>query len=231
MRRSALPFCSCCRDTRYLSFIRASQDSTSSSWLFDNSISWQVQNKLIITLKAALCNPAVQHNFIFVSNHRHLPLSHLLPAPKYTVEKSGLLRQHRGWKHKTTLLGAQAVRQNITHYLSVKPRKDNGRGGGVSAHANMGKLSSMMVLWRWYNLFCLLFTVYKCQQKWCHTGLHSVPLKPWLIVFICLDIKFNTYETPFLCWGACWESQTRWRGKDGWRWSEVEGLKDDCGTP
>lgn len=45
MRRSVFPFCSLCRDTRYLSFIRASQDSTSSSWLFDNSISWQVQNK------------------------------------------------------------------------------------------------------------------------------------------------------------------------------------------
>lgn len=105
MRRSVFPFCSCCSDTRYLSFIRASQDSTSSSWRFDNSISWQVQNKLIITLKAALCNPAVQHNFIFVSNRRHLPLSRFLPAPKYTVGRSGLLRQHRGWKHKTTLLG------------------------------------------------------------------------------------------------------------------------------
>lgn len=44
-RRSVFPFCSLCRDTRYLSFIRASQDSTSSSWLSDNSISWQVQNK------------------------------------------------------------------------------------------------------------------------------------------------------------------------------------------
>lgn len=40
-RRSVFSFCFCCRDTRYLSFISASQDSSSSSWLFDNSISEQ----------------------------------------------------------------------------------------------------------------------------------------------------------------------------------------------
>lgn len=45
MRRSVFSFCFCCRDTRYLSFISASQDSSSSSWLIDNSISehqWEI---------------------------------------------------------------------------------------------------------------------------------------------------------------------------------------------